>query len=100
MPPAESALGVPRRKDGLHVREIDGETVILDAAGERMHTLNTTAAFIFASIDGRRTVKDIAEEVARNFEVDAALAESDTRDVVRRFAEEGLVSVGLPVGEG
>ena len=87
----EQALETPRRRDGLHVREIDGETVILDPGSERMHTLNLTAAFVFQAIDGKRTIEQVSAQVADHFDVDPAVAQHDTLEVVRQFRELGLL---------
>jgi len=84
-------LEVPRKRDGLHVRDIDGETVVLDPETERMHTLNATAAFVFGAIDGNRSVKEISEDLAKHFEVEAEVAARDAREIVRQFCELDLV---------
>ena len=84
-------MEIPRKRDGLHVREIDGETVILDPGSERMHTLNLTAAFVFQAIDGKRTIEQVSAQVADHFDVDPAMAQRDTLEVVRQFRELGLL---------
>jgi len=85
-------LDTPRRRDGLHVRDVDGETVILDIENQRMHNLNVTAAFIFDGIDGRRTEKEISEELASAFEIPIDVAERDTRALLVQFRELGLLA--------
>jgi hypothetical protein len=42
-----------------------------------VYTLNSTGAFIWERLDGRRTVKNIADEVEEAFEVDAGEALDD-----------------------
>jgi len=42
-----------------------------------VYTLNSTAAFIWERLDGKRTVKNIADEVEDAFEVDPAEALDD-----------------------
>lgn len=85
-------METPRRREGLHVREIDGETVILDLENERMHNLNVTAAFIFEEIDGSRTEKEIWEELASSFEIPLETAERDTRALLLQFRGLGLIA--------
>ena len=84
-------MEIPQRKEGLHVREIEGQTVILDSENERMHTLNETAAFVFEAIDGRHTVEEISEALRERFEVSAEIAAEDTRRLVQQFADLQLV---------
>ncbi len=85
------ALLVTRKRDGLHLREIDGETIVLDRENHRMHSLNVTAAFVFEEIDGRRTVKEIWENLAKCFEITMELAERDTKKLVEQLRELRLV---------
>ena len=92
LPLEDSLLDTPRRRDGLHVRDVDGETVILDLENQRMHNLNVTAAFIFDGIDGRRTEKEISEELASAFEIPIDVAERDTRALLVQFRELGLLA--------
>jgi hypothetical protein len=42
-----------------------------------VYTLNSTGAFIWERLDGKRTVKNIADEVENAFEVDASEALDD-----------------------
>jgi hypothetical protein len=85
-------LDIPRKRESLHVREIDGELVVLDPENERMHTLNPTAAFIFDAVDGQRTREEIWKRVAAHFEIDPDTAERDTREVLRQFSELELIT--------
>ena len=85
-------MEIPRRREGLHVREVDGETVILDLECQRMHSLNVTAAFIFDGIDGCRTEKEIWEELSNCFDIPIETAEEDTRALLLQFRQLGLIA--------
>ncbi|MGQ9588710.1 MAG: PqqD family protein [Planctomycetota bacterium] len=89
-------METPRRSRSLHVRGIDGETVILDHETNQMHTLNVTASFVFHAIDGRKTVAEISRELAERFEVPLEVAERDACAAIQRFAELKLVDPGAP----
>jgi len=82
----------PRKREGLQVREIDGETVVLDREGGLMHNLNATAAFVLGAIDGRRSQKEIWEALAEAFDVSLETAEKDTRALLERFQELGILA--------
>ncbi len=88
---AELSLQIPQRKQGLEVREIDGETVILDTENERMHNLSSTAAFIFGSIDGAHTIEQIWRDLAEGFEVSLEIAERDTRAFITQLRDLRLI---------
>ncbi len=73
------------------MRRIDEETVILDTQSERMHNLNSTAAFIFNSVDGSRTLEQIWKDLADGFEISLEVAEQDTRNLVAQLRELKLL---------
>ena len=85
-------MEVPSKREGLHVREIDGETVILDPSGGRMHNLNITAAFIFNEVDGQRTVEEISGAVANAFEIPVETAEKDPKLLLSELKSLGLLA--------
>ncbi len=88
---AELSVRAPRKRQGLEVRRIDEETVILDTQSERMHNLNSTAAFIFNSVDGSRTLEQIWKDLADGFEISLEVAEQDTRNLVAQLRELKLL---------
>jgi hypothetical protein len=64
------------RAEGLVVRELGDEVVVYELESHRSHCLNRTAALVWRSCDGRRTIAAIAERVGRE---------------LRRPADEDLV---------
>lgn len=53
---------VPHRRVTLAEAELDGDVVIYDDAGDAMHILNSSAALIWQSLDGKATVDDLVED--------------------------------------
>jgi hypothetical protein len=51
------------RSEHLHVEEVGDEVLIYDLEGNRMHCLNAPAAHIWKLCDGRRTVREIADDL-------------------------------------
>ena len=88
---SELSVQAPHQRQGLEVRKIDEETVILDTQNERMHNLNSTAAFIFNSVDGARTLEQIWKDLAEGFEISLEVAEQDTRNLVAQLRELKLL---------
>lgn len=43
-----------------------------------VYTLNSTGAFIWERLDGKRTVRDIIDEMEQEFEIDGKTALNDT----------------------
>jgi len=81
----------PKRRPDLTVRIIDGEAVILDRNGGRVHQLNQTATFIWNQCDGQVTVENIAGQFAQSYDVDVEVATRDIRDIIEKFRELELV---------
>src|SRR5437660_1367121 len=58
---------VPRaRKDQLIVKEVRGDVLVYDLKTYKAHCLNDTAARVWRSCDGRRTVAEIAQRLERD----------------------------------
>ena len=53
------------REEELVVRELGDETLVYDLKSHKAHCLNRTAALVWKSCDGRRTIREIAAAVGR-----------------------------------
>ena len=62
------------RRNELSAQEVDGEVVLLDAAGERIHQLNGTASLIWHRCDDKTTIDDLVELLMAHFDVDRTTA--------------------------
>ncbi len=88
---ASSPTDRPVRTDGLEINEVADGLVVYQAAPERVHYLNNTAAVVFELCDGARTVPEIADAVGELFsltraptaEVEACLVELAAKGVVQ-----------------
>jgi hypothetical protein len=76
------------RRDGLLVRDLGDELVVYELGSHRGHSLNRTAALVWRSCDGKRSVAAIAARVGR------ALGAAPDEDLVR-YAVRRLRSVRL-----
>ena len=81
----------PTPRQGLRVQEVGDELVILDRRQGKVHQLNHTAGFVWRRCDGNSAVEAIASEVARVFQVDGEQASRDTRDLVAKLTDLGLL---------
>ena len=56
---------LPRaRQASLIIKEVDDETLVYDVEADRAHCLNTTAAQVWKSCDGKTSVKEIATQMS------------------------------------
>lgn len=82
----------PKARTDLSVREIGGETVVLDRLGLQVHQFNATATHVWELCDGGRTEADIAGAVAEAYDVEPEQAARDVTMLVAQFRELGLLA--------
>jgi hypothetical protein len=80
----------------LVTRDIAGDTIIVPIRGhvgdlDSIYTLNEVGTLIWGSIDGKKSVSQIAEEVCTTYEVSPEDAMKDTVDFLRSLEEAGLI---------
>jgi hypothetical protein len=78
-------------------REIAGETILVPIRQnvgdlESIYTLNETAARIWALVDGHRSVREIRDAVASEYEVALAEAEQDVLELLEELEAIGAVT--------
>jgi Coenzyme PQQ synthesis protein D (PqqD) len=84
-----------QKNPALAWREIDDETVIISPTENVMHELNETGSFLWKSIDGRRTVAELAALLAAEYEVTPGAALEDTKALLQQLASSKLL---VPAG--
>jgi hypothetical protein len=85
----------PKRRSDVSIRAVEDDTVVLDRAAEQIHRLNSTASFIWHRCDGRRTVREIADELAGSFDVDPEAANEAVVVALRQLDQRGLLDHAL-----
>ncbi len=81
----------PKGRLDVHVRRVEGDTLILDRQGRLVHQLNQTASFIWDRCDGTSAVADIADQLAKAFDVDPRLAAQDVAALICQLQQLGLL---------
>jgi hypothetical protein len=72
-------------------REMDGVVVVISPEDSVLHELNPTAGFIWKHSTGERTAAEIAQLLAAEYDVDAATALADTRELIAELAAKKLL---------
>jgi Coenzyme PQQ synthesis protein D (PqqD) len=80
----------PQVVEGLDVHEVEDGLVVYDAATDRVHYLNASAALVFTLCDGDRSIADIDALVRAVWRLDDARADGVT-DCVARLRDEGVL---------
>jgi hypothetical protein len=88
----------PRLRPDLMARTVDGEAVVLDRAGGRVHQLNATASFVWSRLDGRTPPQEVVAAVAEAFDVEPETAARDVNALLEQFRALNLLAPEVPRG--
>jgi hypothetical protein len=86
---------IPIHGDGLEVRELGDDIIIISEDGKVMHTLTDTGKFIWETIDGKKTVKSILEIISNEYDVKRDQAEPDLIKFIITLIDKKLISIGV-----
>lgn len=93
---------VDRGADGKSfvTRRIAGETILVPVTGnvadlDSVYTLNEVGSFIWHRIDGRQSVKAIAEAVSAEYEVAPERAALDVDELLTALEAKGLARLSV-----
>ncbi len=84
----------PAPREGIASRVVDGLAIVITARDSTLHTFeNDVATEIWQLADGRRSVAQIVDRIAAEFDVERARAEADVVEFVRLLDQRGLVAL-------
>ena len=82
-----------RQNPDTPARTIDGEAIVITPGDSTLHTLNSTATFIWDRADGTRTLRQIAAQLLDEFDIDEATLRADAAGFVLDAVTRGLLLV-------
>lgn len=89
---AEFTLGsIPRRRAGAEGQRFGADFVVIDPEGRMLRGLNETAAQVWQLSDGTRTARAVAEELAREYQMELKPVLADTLRFLTLLAGYGLM---------
>ena len=77
--------------DGVAWREVTEELVVINLKSGEYITFNDTGKSIWLSVTGGKSVKETAESLIDEYDVDRETALSDTIKFITNFVNEGLL---------
>lgn len=86
---------LPTRNPELIWRPVDGELVIVRPSDGQIRVLNGVGALVWQSMDGHRTVGDLADLVCAEYKVSLPQAEEDILHFLQPLAEDDMVRWSL-----
>jgi len=82
----------PKRHSEVSVDELKDGCVLYDSENELVHILNATAAAIYLSCDGSRSIEEINGEIAQTFHRPPDEILSDTERTIIELEQKGLIT--------
>jgi len=87
-----------QRKSGIARREIAGESFLIPICGtpvdmENIFVLNSLGDFIWQRLNGKHSLRQIAGQIAGEFDVSDAQSLSDTIEFVQQLENNHLVEI-------
>lgn len=84
---------VPVKTDRSVARIVDGEAVVVEPGSGLVTIINAVGTRIWELVDGRLTVRAIAERVAGDFDVSGDQALADALEFLQDLKEKELVTL-------
>jgi hypothetical protein len=84
-------VGFPMRRPDVEWNELDGETVLYDPKANMMHSLNASAAAVWAACDGMVAADEIVRAMEADYSGDRSEIERDVLAIIERFRRQGLL---------
>jgi len=82
-----------RRAEELPFRALGAETVVVNTRSREVHVLNGTGAHIWNLLGSARSLPQLMDELAGEFDLDAETARSEVASFVADLVDKGLVTV-------
>lgn len=82
----------PLVKSEIQHQELDDGAVLFDPTTDRVHTLNASAAYVWNSCDGTRSLEEISRDLANVAGISVEKARSDVEAAMDQFQREKLLS--------
>ncbi len=82
---------IPSKSDNTAFRMVDNEAVIIFLEKQENVVLNEKGSFIWQEIDGKKSLADIAQGLAGEFEVSHEDALRDSQEFLRDLSRRGAV---------
>jgi len=86
-----------RQTDNIVTRKVMDETLLVPISGDiasmdEIYTLNDTGTFIWQALDGTSSLAKIKEQLAKSFDAESSVVETDLLEIIGELAEAGLVA--------
>lgn len=85
------ADSIPALAPHVALRIVAGGGVLLDTRSGQIYSCNDTAGDFLSRVDGTRSIAQISDEMARDYEADGAAICADMTELVATLVDEGTL---------
>jgi len=83
---------IPNKSPELIWREMDDGTVIISPDGGQVRVLNEVGTLVWQLMDGQRTIADITNHIAQEYEISAVVAAADVENFLLELDERDILT--------
>lgn len=70
---------------------LEEKCILLHLISGNYYTLNTVGRFLWESLDEKKKLEEICDEIVENFHIDSETVKTDIIDIIQDLLKEGLV---------
>ena len=93
---SENDARVFRVCEHITSRMVDDEVFLMDLLSLHTYALNTTAAFVWSLLDGRRSMEDICRAAMERYDIAPETCRGEIGELLDLFIAERLISPAVP----
>jgi len=86
----DTKINIP---DTLFLQKVDDETILLDSNTNEYFSINEIGTFIWETLEEKKDLKSVKEEIISNYEVDEKQVENDILNFIQEVANKGLITI-------
>jgi len=79
------------RNSDVSWKILEDKCILLHLTSGNYYTLNKVGRFLWESLDGKKKLEDICEEVIDHYRIDTETVKNDIIEITRDLLREGLV---------
>lgn len=86
----DTKINIP---DTLFLQKVDDETILLDINTNEYFSINEIGTFIWETLEEKKDLNSVKEEIISNYEVDEKQVENDILNFIQEVANKGLITI-------
>ncbi len=86
----DTKINIP---ETLFLQKVDDETILLDSNTNEYFSINEIGTFIWETLEEKKDLKSVKEEIISNYEVDEKQVENDILNFIQEVANKGLITI-------